>query len=287
MGTSQLPNGAPSGVSLVPPWVPDIPSPLQPVPDNSDSDGGGESAPETEQEQPQPMIPSGKFQHSPNGRFSGARTHMGWFADTGSKDYMRSGIGHYIKTGYGGAGSAVSRMGNAVSTAGMLYGTLASLSAGQQSTQGAGLSLESFVGLSAEGVINAVTNSLVPSDGTLDAESSRRAVNDSLSELLTEYPDADLLSLNEEQRLFAVERLLVNEVFNRAMLDLEKHIVSKCNIQEAMIRFSDINKYISEVINAEFRSLCEANGPLTTEVVREVATTTLLQTFEVFEGAVE
>ena len=53
-----------------------------------------------------------------------------------------------------------------------------------------------------------------------DAEASRAAIKNALSELLTMFPEADLLKLSEDQRAFAIERFVAIDVYRRFQLDL-------------------------------------------------------------------
>src|SRR5690606_3949859 len=98
MGTSQSSSGSPSGVPMVPPWVPD------PVaPDGQGDDGSSQPSPD----QPPPqggLRPPSPI--APPSRFGSSRTSLGRFASSGSDHDMRSGVGHYVGKGYGGAGTA-------------------------------------------------------------------------------------------------------------------------------------------------------------------------------------
>src|SRR5438876_896952 len=107
MGTSASSQGAPSGVPLVPPWVPDVPS------GNGDDDGDEEQAPHQQQTVTAPPVPI-----APRARFGPARTNLGEYASSGSSDAMRRGLGHYIGRGLGGARVATRRFGGTASTAG-------------------------------------------------------------------------------------------------------------------------------------------------------------------------
>ncbi len=100
MGTSKSGTGPASGVPLVPPWVPD------PVPP-TDGDGGDDADGQDQQAQPvQPAPAPQPAPIAPAARFGPARTSLGSFARTGSSDDMRRGLGHYVRKGYDGAGTA-------------------------------------------------------------------------------------------------------------------------------------------------------------------------------------
>src|SRR5690349_18932905 len=113
MGTSQSSDGSPPGVPMVPPWVP-TPPPLDKPPLPTPDDQQKSSTPP-----PMPSVPL-----APAGRFTGARKSLGGFARTGNAAAMRRGLGHYIRSGYGGAPTAANRFGGTAATANTLYHAL-------------------------------------------------------------------------------------------------------------------------------------------------------------------
>jgi hypothetical protein len=144
-----------------------------------------------------------------------------------------------------------------------------------------------LVGRSADDVMNAVVEAVRPVDGTLDAEASRAAILDGLSELLTRYPNADLLNLTDEQRAFAVERYTANDVFRRIELDVGKSIHEKApTASSALSRLKQIRDYVKETVAASFRTLRDAGRTLTAGRVEQVVREAIRETFEVFEGFV-
>lgn len=94
MGTSQSSSGSPSGVPMVPPWVPDIPLPALPAegapPGAAPEQGEApEPAPRTKPRQPIPVAPAR--------RFLGANRNLGDYARSGDSASMRRGLGQYVK----------------------------------------------------------------------------------------------------------------------------------------------------------------------------------------------
>ena len=139
----------------------------------------------------------------------------------------------------------------------------------------------------ADEIMDAVAEAVRPTDGTLDAESGREAVRDALSELLGRFPDADLLSLSEDQRVFAVERYLAFDVYNLFRLDVGKTIHDKAlNATEALSRLGEVKDYLVESVSSRFRGLRGTHEQLTGRRVAELATRALQETFEVFEAYV-
>jgi hypothetical protein len=286
MGTSQSSNGPLGGVPMVPPWVP-------PPPDGDVPDDGAppltEGQPDGPGERPPAPSPLGPVPSAPTGRFGPARLNLGNFARTGEGASMRRGLGHYVHKGYGGSGTAVRRSGGTAATAGALYGALTDVAAGRAGPPGSPLDPTLLAGRSAQEVMNAVVEAVRPVDGTLDAEAGRAAIRDALSELLTRFPDADLLNLSDAQRSFAVERYVAFDVFRRFCLDVGKAIQDSApSAATALSRLKQVRDYVKETVAAAFRKLRDAGSrAITSGRVGRVVRDALRDTYEVFEGEAE
>ena len=252
MGTSKSGTGPGSGVPLVPPWVPDPAPPASPP----DDDGGDNTDSQDQQAKPTPTAPvptAGPL--APASRFGGARTNLGRFARTGSSDDMRRGLGHYVHKGYGGAHTTARRMGGTARTAGTLYGALSSAAAGQAPAPGSPFDPALLAGRSADEIMDAVVEVVRPVDGTQDSEVGRGAIRDALSELLGRFPDADLLNLSEDQRVYAIEHYLALDVYGRFALDLGKTVQDKApSATSALSRLKEVKDYVKQTVSAQFRS---------------------------------
>ena len=280
MGTSSSSSGSPSGTPMVPPWVPD------PVPPPSDGSGDDDAAPlDGDAPDQAPPPPTQPVPVAPGARFGGARKRLGSFAHTGSADDMRKGVGHYTRKGLGGSGTAVRRFGGTARTAGALFGALSAAAAGQASGPGNELDPPVLAGRSADEVMSAVVEAVRPVDGTQDGEASRAAIGKALSELLTQFPDADLLNLSEGQRLLATERFIAWDVFNRFELDLGKTIQEKApNVASALSRLKEVRDFITQTVAAEFRKLATGAAALGSSKVAAIVRDALGQAIGVFEG---
>lgn len=277
MGTSQSSKGPGAGVPMVPAWVddppPEAPTGELPVP--------GEEAPV-----PAALPPPAPL--APDRRWIGVSRSLGDYASTGETGAMRRGFGHYVRTGYGGSGTAARRMGGTAATAGALGGVLAGLAGGQAAEPGSPLDPALLAGRSAGEIMGAVVEAVRPVDGTQDAEASRAAIRDALSELLTRFPDADLLSLTPEEREFVIERFTAHDVFRRFDLDVGQTIREKApSVATALSRLKQARDYVKETVAAAFRKLRAAGQPLTAGRITTVVRAALRETFEVFEGYAE
>jgi hypothetical protein len=275
---------------MVPPWVPPLDPPFEPAadPQNTETDPAAdpqdnpEAGPQTQLAVAPPASASIPML-APPARFGGARTSLGQFASSGNSRDMRRGLRNYVRTGYGGSGGTVRRFGGTVATANALYGTLSGSAAGEAS--GSPLDPLLMAGRTAREIIDAVVEAVRPADGTQDAETQRSAIQGALSELLTLFPDANLLNLTEQQREFAIERFVALDVFGRFRLDVGKALQHKSpDAKAALARFKEVREYIKETIAAAFRTLRTAGNRITTARVKEFVRSALLETFQVFEA---
>ena len=289
MGTSQSSSGSPSNVPLVPPWVPDA------VPD----DGSGENSEGTDgnedlesgtnpddgdETRPQTAPPPQSIPIAPPGRFGPARTNLGSFARNGSTGDMRRGVGHYVRKGLGGASTAARRFGATSRTAGTLYGALSTVASGEAASPGSPLDPTLLSGRSADEIMDAVVEAVRPIDGTQDTEAGREAISNALAELLERFPDADLLNLSEDQRVFAVEQYIGQDVFNRFRLDVGKTLQEKApNVSTYLSRLRDVRDYIRQGVAASFRKI-RGSQPLRARRISNMVQNALRDAFDVFEA---
>jgi len=280
MGTSQSSNGSPSGVPMVPPWVPDIPLPAA-SPEGLQNDHEEQAKPpRTEPQQPIPIAPTGRFRN--------ARLSLGKYAHSGDRDSMRRGVGSYIRSGYGGRGTATRRFGGTAGTADALYSALSGGATNPYTAPGGLLDPVLMTGRSADAVMDAVVEAVRPVDGTQDTEASRDAIKDALADVLTRFPEADLLNLEEQQRELAIERYVASDVFHRFDLDLGKTIRDKApSAVTGLARLKEVREYIRETVAASFRKLRDAGLRLVAGRITQIVQRALSETFRVFEGYAE
>lgn len=273
MGTSQSSKGSPSGVPMVPPWVPDIST----SDENSPNSNSG-------QEENKPL--SQPISIAPPRRFQGANRSLGEYARTGEHTRMHHGLGQYVKKGYGGSSTAARRKGGTSQTAQALYSALsgggAVFAAGTEGNEVVDTKLST--GRSADEVMDAIIEAVKPVDGTQDTEASRASIKDSLSEVLKQYPDADLLNLRPEQRELAIERFVAADIFRRIDLDLGRTIREKVpNATTGLRRLKEVKAYVKEVVAESFRKLKNTGQRLITGRVAQIVQNAISETFQVFE----
>ncbi len=291
MGTSQSSGGPGGGVPMVPSWTPDPPAADPPAAaPPTDGDEGAPGAPDGSAPSAlAPLPPTPRVVPvAPPARFSGTRRSIGDFARTGDERDMRRSLGHYVRTGYGGSRVTTQRFGSTAATAGALGGALAGVASGQPAAPGSPLDPALLAGRSMNEVMDAVVEAVRPVDGTQDAEAERAAIRDALSELLTRFPEADLLNLDPAQRGFTIERFTAIDVFRRFELDVGKTIVEKApSAAAALARLKQVRDYVKQTVAASFRKLREAGRTLTAGRIGQVVRDALKDTFDVFEGYAE
>ena len=133
-------------------------------------------------------------------------------------------------------------------------------------------------------LLDAIVNAASPTDGTQDAESSRHAMREALSDLLKWDPDVDMLALTDVQRLFVIERYTSLDVYGRFCLDLLKTIMDKSpDPATGLRRLKQVREFIAEHVAAAFRAIRERGTSATTSNVARLTRDALRATFDVFE----
>ena len=261
---------------MVPSWVPS-------APDSDESVTEDEAQADTESPVPDTENPT--ILLAPAGRFRPTRVNLGGFAASGNGNKLKRAVGHYVKSGYGGRATAVKRFGGTARLAGALYSAL-SPGAGDRATP-ARDALEAAVqaGGPPEKIVTALVEAIRPIDGTQDAEADRKAIADALAELMTRFPDADLLSLTAEQLNMLISRFVAIDVFNRFFLDVGKTIIERApSVVTGLSRLREAREYIRETVIAAFNKIVSASAALNRSRMVSLVSSALRDAFEVFEG---
>lgn len=265
MGTSASSGGPGGGVPLVPPWVPQVGATGQP--------GKQEAAASAT---------------APSARFGSARRGLGEFARSGDSSALRRGLSHYAGRGLGGSSGAARRLGGAASRSGVLFSALGGLSANTLDPARLGFDAAGLAGRSAREIIDRVARFVSPSDGTQDAESSQRAVNAALSDLLAQDPAVDVASLTREQIDWVLERHIMYEIVQRIELDVGKSIIERApSPASAIERMKEMREYVEESVAAAFRANRQDSGSIDASEMVKLSSAVIRDTFAVFEEYLE
>ncbi len=261
--------------------------------DGAAAAGGGDGSPSTAASATPvtspPGAPAAAPQLSPIApakRFNTARRNLSGFSKSGDTNAMRRGVGNFVR-GWGGNSTATRRMGGTVRNAAVLHSMLSGGPGAGSVVQTDSGPFDRAVlqGRNAREIIDAVVEAIRPGDGTLDAEASRRALDEAMTEVLTRDPNANLLNLNDEQREHAVEVYVASDVARLFELDLGPHIQKNApNATTAMARLKEVRAFIRETVAASFRKLKAAGSSLTGSRVNAVVQAALRDALAVFEG---
>lgn len=249
MGTSASSKGPGSGVPLVPAWVGNDPTLAEPA------------------------------------RFKNARTNLGSFAKTGSNDSLKRGLGHYSKTGLGGASRGTSRMGRSTSAAGGFVDVLSALRDGTALPPAAQLDPATLAGKSQQEVADAIIDAVAPTDGTQDAESSRDSAARAFAEVLQSNPLADLTALTPDMIELFFERFLANDLVARIQLDIGKSVLDKApDAASAIQRLETMQSFVKQEFARAVAELKAAGQRLQQGTGKSIGDAAIRATLDVFEG---
>ena len=248
---------------MVPPWVPPLPNapavPINPTPPTA------------------PLAPPGRFQST--------RVNLGKYSSSGDRDYLSRGIGNYFKTGYGGGGTASARLGGTAQSAGTLFGALSGGGAGAPRTPERD-ALEAAVrsGAGIDEIIGVLIEAIRPIDGTQDSEGGQRALANTLSEVMSKHPNADLLNLTPGQLNLTMALYIANDIFARFFHDVGKSILEHApSVSTGVARLKEVKEYIREVVVAQFNKIVAAAMPTTRSRMVELVSSVLRNAIDVFE----
>ncbi len=282
MGTSSSSRGPGPNVPFVPPWVPPLPPPMPPPPEQdagpppADGDGNPPS--------PTPAPPPAQPPIAPARRYQAARTSLGNYARTGSRDDLKRGLGHYTATGLGGSAQATRRMARTAVNAGKLYGALSALSSGTALPADVPIDRAALAGRPAREIADEIARALQPPDGTQDAEASRDAISRSLSELLAAEPDVDMLALTPAQIDLVIQTYVGEDLCRRIDLDVGKTIIDKApTLADGQSRLEDMKAYVRQEVARLFRARFDRGQRLSRQNAASLASGVIQSTFDVFE----
>ncbi len=280
MGTSTSSMGPGAGVSLDPEWLDDIELPNQ---DNTQSDDYNDDNRENDDQSDEKKADDNeKPDIAPKFRFASARRGMREYVRSGSKDSLRKSLGHYSKTGMGGAKNLSKRMHTSTKVAANFFHTFQSLRDNENFALGKILSELQGRGANANEIIDTIINNVCPNGGSLDEVSCRDSGRFALSEFMDQNPDADISKLTDDQIWSLTATFLGNEAFSRVQLDIgqsfEKQDVSAV---ERVNRMNEMKEYLQSEISVQLNRLRNSGSQMID--MEKLFQTAIKNTFEVYE----
>lgn len=278
MGTSASSNGPKSGVSLDPPWLDDIEA-------NKDSS----EHPDSDKEEISNNIQPDNVQQlqflAPRARFSGARRNLRDYVRSGSTDSLRQSLGHYSRTGMGGAAAVSRRMRVSARVGANLFDTFRLLRDDSEFALGKTLSALKSQGADAHQIISAIVNHACPQGGSLDELSSKNSATAALSEYLEKYPDTDVFHLSDDQMWALTGTYLGNEIFSRIQMDVGQAFEnSAIPLPDRIKRLNEMKDFIQVEVSNQLNKIRNTASQVvnTQKLLQE----TIKTTFEIYEVAV-
>ena len=270
MGTSASHIGPKSGVSFDPQWLNDIDSPEQTV------------LPLLSNQNPQ-TVPA-ELTHAPLARFRSARTNMGDYIRSGSRESLAKSLGHYSHTGMGGAQNVAKRMRHSASVASNLYSTFSSLRQGNESTISKIINDYKAEFTDVYGLIDAISEHICNNGGSLDETSSKDSVYLALSELFDKNPNTDFTVLSDDSIWSLVSSFLGYEAFSRIQLDIGRGFeTNDIPLNDRVARLNDMRDYMESEISAQIGNIRNEIGNKPPSDLQKIMLTAIERTFRVFE----
>lgn len=281
MGTSASSNGPNGRVSFDPPWLDDIEIP-QPIdeaqPNGQEEDEPGQSDDQTE--------PPSQGLLAPLRRFQNARRELGNYARTGDHESFQKAIGHYSRTGMGGARNAANRMRVSTRSAVALFGVL------QFSREGTDPAINEWVtsltarNAGAGEVIDEIISRVAPNGGSIDETSCRESMAQAMESLMEKDPNVNLLNLEDDNIWTLIESFLGYEAFSRLCLDIGQVFEdSMLSPRDRVARMNEMHNYLEAEICVQIDELRKLNQNATSNQLQTILQSALQNTFLVYEGA--
>ena len=270
MGTSASHNGPKSGVSFDPPWLNDIDSPETPVSPLQN-----------------PQLAPAVLPLAPPARFKSARTSMGDYIRSGSQESLTKSLGHYSRTGMGGAQNVASRMRHSASVASKLYSSFSSLRQGNEPTISNIISNYRAANTDVYGLIDAIAEYICTNGGSLDETSPKDSVFLALSDLFDKNPDVDITALSDDSVWSLVSSFLGYEAFSRIQLDIGQGFeTNDVSLTDRVTRLNDMREYLESEISSQINVIRNEIGNKLPSDLQKVMMTAVERTFKVFEVTV-
>lgn len=255
MGTSVSSKGPGSRISLDPPWL----------------------QPENPHEEEQPPL-------APPMRFAGARRGLTEYIRSGNRDSLGKSLGHYSRTGMGGAHRVAQRMKATAGSASRIFNFFQEVRASTDESLRAWVESLKQERVSTNDLINHFVEKVLPLKGTLDEESCRKSMDMALTELIDENPTIDLFQLNDNDIWQLVRLFVQQEAYQRLNTDLGKKFEEvQISPMEMVTRQSAMKEYLRSELDAQITKARELEQGQHGANVDRIILIAIENTFSVFE----
>lgn len=282
MGTSASSFGPAGGVPFDPPWLDDIALPIpgdisQPN-GNTPPDGSGDDQP--------PSSPQ-LLEIAPPRRFYSARLALGKFARTGQHDAFRRAVGHYSRTGMGGASNAARRMRTSSRTGAKAFNFLQSTRDGTDPAINEWVASLTRRNANPQEIVNEIIRRVAPIGGSQDEAACQESMGQAIGDLLTDYPAIDLLHLSDDNIWTLIESFLSYEAFHRLYLDIGQVFEdSALSPRVRVTRMNEMQNYLKAELKAQIWEVRVGTSDVGSDQIQSILQRTLQNTFTVYEGSI-
>lgn len=282
MGTSGSSSGPKGGQPYDPPWIDDILTPKNDKNIPSDANGINGDPDNIKPSQSSSIPPL----IAPQGRFRSARLNLGNFARTGDKKSFQKAVGHYSRTGMGGARNAAQRMRASTRSAANLFGVLQLVRNGSDPGLNEWVASLASRNASTQDIVNEIIRKVAPSGGSQDETSCRESMAQALEDLLDEYPEVNLLQLGDREIWALIEYFLGYEAFGRLCLDIGQVFEnSSLSPRDRVTRMNEMQDYLQAELCAQVEKLRQTTPNPASQQLHVLLQSALENTFLVYEGA--
>jgi len=280
MGTSSSSSGPGAGVSFDPPWLDIIASDfLSPQQSIAGEDNGEPIDADTDKTEP--------FDLAPPRRFGTARRYLGEYVADGNKDSLRKALGSYSRKGMGGATNVARRMRASTAAGVRLFNLLQGIRESSDEKIQDWVRQLSAKNLSFQELADEIIDQIISTGGSLEEESCKNSMAQAMSDFLTDYPDVDLMNMDDDNIWTVIERFISNEAFNRLTLDIGQPFESaKYSPKEVVSRLKEMNDYLRAEISAQIQELRDSNQNPSTKELDNLLQSAIKITYEIFEEAI-
>lgn len=286
MGTSGSSGGPGPRVPLDPPWLDDIDTPQPSSGESQDGEPQDAQSPgDAQWETGQPAPLTGAPDVAPPARFSGTRRALRRFAETGSEDAFRRAVGHYSRTGMGGARNAANRMRTSARSGANAIGFLRAVREKTDPAVNEWIGALTARDASAQEIADEIVTHTMPEGGSLDEAASRQSMDQALQDLLVRDPNIDLLNLDENSIWTLIESFLGYEAFYRLTLDIGQVFEdATLSPRDRVTRMKEMRDYLKAEVSWQVEALRKDTPNAPSGQLPYVLQRALENTFAVYEG---
>lgn len=292
MGTSGSSHGPGPGIPFDPPWLDDIDTPQpadgHPQDDEPKDDQGADNT-QSEEGRPKPpsQTPATPPNVAPPKRFMAARRALREFVKSGREDAFRRAVGHYSRTGMGGARSAANRMRTSARTGASAFSFLHA--ARDKTDPAINEWVESLTArkASADQIADEIVRHTTPAGGSLDEAASQESMAQAMQDLLANDSDVDLLNLDDDSIWSLIESFLGYEAFYRLTLDIGQVFEdSTLSPRDRVTRMKEMRDYLRAELSAQVEVLRGNMAHAKPAQLQSLLQRAIENTFAVYEGSI-